>query len=141
VTEWEKRSKILKKLKTSNDTVEATQNKMACSACKDILIDYKGPPHTEATCPFGTSLICLYCKESGHTINSCATQRLYLPVKIEAKFQPPSKERIDIVNDDRVIGAFLTAHSIQRSQKPKKNLALLDEYAKKHNLEVHKYQT
>ena len=112
---------------------------MACSACKDVLIDYKGAPHTEATCPFGTSLICLYCKESGHTINECPTKRLYLPVKIEAKIQPASKERIDIINDDRVIGAFLTAHGIQRSQKPKKNLALLDEYAKKHNLEVNKY--
>lgn len=106
-----------------------------------MLIDYKGPPHTESSCPFGTSLICLYCKESGHTINGCPTQRLYLPVKIEATIQPASKERIDIVNDDRVIGAFLTAHSIQRSQKPKKNLALLDEYAKKHNLEVRKFQS
>ena len=109
---------------------------MACSGCKDVLIDYKGPSHSEAECPFGTSLICLYCKESGHTINGCPTQRLYLPVKNEITVQPVSKERINIINDDRVIGAFLTAHSIQRSQKPKKNLALLEEYAKKYDLEV-----
>jgi hypothetical protein len=109
---------------------------MACSVCKDILIDYKGPQHSESACPFGTSLICLHCKESGHTINRCPTQKLYLPVKIEVKINATSKVRIDIINDDRVICAFLTAHSIQRSQKPKKNLALLEEYAKKHNLEI-----
>lgn len=115
---------------------EAAHDKMACSACKDVLIDYKGSPHSEAACPFGTSLTCLYCKERGHTINGCPTRRLYLPVKIEVKVNPVSKVRIDIINDDRVIGAFLTSHGIQRSQKPKKNLALLEEYAKKHNLEV-----
>jgi hypothetical protein len=109
---------------------------MACSACKDVLIDYKGSPHSEAACPFGTSLTCLYCKERGHTINGCPTRKLYLPVKIEVKVAPATKVRIDIINDDRVIAAFLTAHSIQRSQKPKKNLALLEEYAKKHDLEV-----
>jgi len=39
-----------------------------------------GAPHTEATCPFGISLQCLYCKEWGHTINDCPNSRLYLPV-------------------------------------------------------------
>jgi len=35
---------------------------------------------------------------------------------------------IDIRNDDRVIGAFLTAHGIQRSQKEIKNLKNLKTY-------------
>jgi hypothetical protein len=55
------------------------------------------------------------------------------------KLAAPPKACINIVNDDRVIGAFLTAHGIQRSQKPKKNVALLEEYAKKHKLEVHRH--
>jgi len=112
---------------------------MACTQCKHILIDYKGSPHNESACPFGTALLCLYCKESGHTITTCPTRRLYLPVKAEVKAVIPPKACINIVNDDRVIGAFLTAHAIQRSQKPKKNIALLEEYAKKHKLEVYRH--
>jgi len=109
---------------------------MACAKCKHILIDYKGKPHIESSCPFRDALMCLYCKESGHTINKCPTRRVYLPVKAEVKVLEPPKACINIVNDDRVIGAFLTAHSIQRSQKPKKNIALLEEYGKKHKLQI-----
>ena len=109
---------------------------MACAQCKHILIDYKGRPHNESSCPFGDALMCLYCKESGHTITTCSTRRAYLPVKAEVKVTPPTKASLNIVNDDRVIGAFLTAHGIQRSQKPKKNIALLEAYAIKHKLQV-----
>lgn len=105
---------------------------MACTFCKTILTDYT-IKHTPEACPLRASLMCTYCNKTGHSNSLCAyVKKATLPT-----VQPAMANRrtthfapaIDIRTDDRSICAYLRAQGQQPSQKPKKNIELLNAIA------------
>ena len=103
----------------------------ACPECKKNKVLYNlHSVISKEDCPFIISQYCLYCCEKGHTINICKKKQYFPPVApdIYRCQTNPYILSIDIRSDDRVIGAFLTAHGIQRSQKDSKNLKNLKTY-------------
>jgi hypothetical protein len=113
---------------------------MPCSSCKNILVGYT-LAHNEEACPFKAALICTFCNKTGHSNVSCKEKVVYPSIRLTQERVPRierTKIEIDIRWEDRNICAYLRSQGIQPSQKPKKNLDLLNEYCARNNLIVKK---
>lgn len=125
-----------------------------CKLCQDVLGDL-ALPHDETDCPLQKSFYCSTCAKYGHLTNKC-------PAKPSARFTEPcfveqliptslmkeyniisrtpiplkkkeeSQRLLEILDDDRVIAAYLAAHSI----KSKHKRHALEEYARQQNMRV-----
>ena len=113
---------------------------MPCSSCKNILIGYN-LTHYEEACPLKAALICTFCNKIGHSNISCKGKAVFPPIRLIQERGQQTQEikvEIDIRWEDRNICAYLRSQGIQPSQKPKKNLDLLNDYCLKNNLIVKK---
>jgi hypothetical protein len=125
-----------------------------CKLCQDILGDL-ALPHDESKCPLQKSYYCSTCAKYGHLTDKCpAKPSTYFtePCFIEQLIPPTlmkeynitsrtpipliKKEEaprlLEIMDDDRVIAAYLSARSI----KSKNKRHALEEYARQKNMRV-----
>jgi len=125
-----------------------------CSICKSVMPDF-GIQHIEAQCPLRNSRYCSTCATYGHLTASCPAKpsRLFRePAYVEQLLCPTDLVRysitsktpipshvieepprlLEIKDDDKVIAAYLSAHSI-RPVKGCTKRYLLEEYAKSQN--------
>lgn len=125
-----------------------------CKLCQDVLGDL-ALPHEESKCPLQKSYYCSTCAKYGHLIDKCPAKpsaRFTEPCFVEQLIPPsmmkeynittrtpiPLKKAdvtprlLEIKDDDRVVAAYLAAHSI----KSKNKRHALEEYAKQQNMRV-----
>jgi hypothetical protein len=125
-----------------------------CKLCQDILGDL-ALPHDESKCPLQKSYYCSICAKYGHLTDKCPakpstyfTEPCFIeqlipptlmkeynitsrtPIPLTKKEEPP--RLLEIMDDDRVIAAYLSARSI----KSKNKRHALEEYARKQNMRV-----
>ena len=125
-----------------------------CKHCQDILGDLS-LPHDESKCPLQKSYYCSTCAKYGHLTDKCPakpssyfTEPCFIeqliptslmkeynitsrtPIPLVKKEEP--QRLLEIMDDDRVIAAYLSARSI----KSKNKRHALEEYARKQNMRV-----
>lgn len=128
-----------------------------CSICKVLIPDF-GIEHTESRCPLRNSRYCSNCAKYGHLLKSCPAKppRMFSePAYIEQLISPSdlkeynitsrtpityktpdtTPQLIEILDNDKVIGEYLTARSI-KLVKGRTKRHILEEYAKQNNKRV-----
>ena len=128
-----------------------------CSICHETLQDF-GIQHTEALCPLRNSRYCSFCAKYGHLTKACPAkpsrmfrEPAYLeqlipysdlkeynitsktPIKYKTKEEP--QMLLEIKDDDKVIGAYLSARSI-KVQRGFTKRQTLEDYAQLNNKRV-----
>lgn len=121
-----------------------------CSICRVILQDYS-VDHDEGMCPLRNSRYCSYCAKTGHLTKKCPAKPKFCEPTYMEQLIPPSElkafnitsktpikykleepqEFIEILNNDKVIVAYLVARSIKFTPKDKR--LKLEEYAALNN--------
>ena len=128
-----------------------------CDICRETLQDFS-LEHSESLCPLRNSRYCSYCAKYGHLTKMCPAkpsvmfrepaylEQLIPPTELK-EFNITSKTRIkckvpeepqqllEIKDDDKVIGAYLSARSI-KVQRGFTKRHTLEEYAKMNNKRV-----
>jgi hypothetical protein len=128
-----------------------------CDICSNILQDFS-IQHTETLCPLRNSRYCSFCAQYGHLTKSCPAkpskmfrEPIYLEqlipyselkeynitskTPIKYKKSEESQQLLEIKDDDKSIGAYLTARSI-KNQRGFTKRQTLEEYAKINNKRV-----
>lgn len=128
-----------------------------CDICSNTLQDFS-IQHTETLCPLRNSRYCSFCAKYGHLTKSCPAkpskmfrEPIYLEqlipyselkeynitskTLIKYKKSEETQQLLEIKDDDRSIGAYLTARSI-KNQRGFTKRQTLEEYAKINNKRV-----
>ena len=122
-----------------------------CIICCDILPDFN-VDHNESLCPLRNSRYCSYCAKYGHITKLCPAKPAFREPTFLEQLIPPSdlkeynitsktlisykleepQQLLEIIDDDKVIVAYLAARSIKVQKKFTKR-DTLEEYAKHQN--------